>query len=67
MLSTWIVTVSDGTNPIVMAGVIDPVATGFVATLSRPGGNITGLSLMAPQLVGKPSCDSSITMVLALG
>jgi putative ABC transport system substrate-binding protein len=36
-----------------MGGVIDPVATGFVASLARPGGNITGLSLMAPELVGK--------------
>jgi len=42
-----------GTIPIVMAGIIDPVATGFVASLARPGGNITGLSLMAPELVGK--------------
>jgi ABC-type uncharacterized transport system substrate-binding protein len=42
-----------GTIPIVMAGILDPVATGFVAGLSRPGGNITGLSLMAPELVGK--------------
>ena len=42
-----------GTVPIVMVVVIDPVATGFVASLARPGGNITGLSLMAPELVGK--------------
>jgi putative tryptophan/tyrosine transport system substrate-binding protein len=42
-----------GTIPIVMAGIIDPVATGLVASLARPGGNITGLSLMAPELVGK--------------
>ncbi len=42
-----------GTIPIVMAGIIDPVATGFVATFARPGGNITGLSLMALELVGK--------------
>ncbi len=41
------------TIPIVMAGIVDPVATGFVASLARPGGNITGLSLMAPDLVGK--------------
>jgi putative tryptophan/tyrosine transport system substrate-binding protein len=39
--------------PIVMSGVIDPVATGLVANLGRPGGNVTGLSLMAPELVGK--------------
>jgi ABC-type uncharacterized transport system substrate-binding protein len=41
------------TIPIVMAGIIDPVATGFVTSLARPGGNITGLSLMAPELVVK--------------
>jgi putative tryptophan/tyrosine transport system substrate-binding protein len=39
--------------PIVMAAVNDPVASGFVASLSRPGGNITGLSLLAPELAGK--------------
>ena len=41
------------TIPIVMAYIIDPVATGFVATLARPGGNVTGLSMMAPDLVRK--------------
>ena len=41
------------TIPIVMAGSLDPVATDFVTSLARPGGNITGLSLMAPELVGK--------------
>jgi putative ABC transport system substrate-binding protein len=41
-----------GTIPIVMAVTQDPVATGFVASLARPGGNITGLSSMAPELVG---------------
>lgn len=41
------------TVPIVMAAVVDPVATGFVASLSRPGGNITGLSVLAPELAGK--------------
>jgi putative ABC transport system substrate-binding protein len=42
-----------GTIPIVMAVVVDPVATGLVASLARPGGNITGLSPMTPELVGK--------------
>ena len=42
-----------GTIPIVMAVINDPVAAGFVASLARPGGNITGLSSMAPELVGK--------------
>jgi len=41
------------TIPIVMVNVADPVATGLVASLARPGGNITGLSLMLPALVGK--------------
>jgi putative ABC transport system substrate-binding protein len=41
------------TIPIVLAGVSDPVGTGLVASLARPGGNITGLSLLAPELSGK--------------
>jgi len=39
--------------PIVMAVVADPVAAGLVASLARPGGNITGLSNLAPELDGK--------------
>src|SRR5262245_54594093 len=39
--------------PIVFAVSADPVAGGLVASLSRPGGNITGLSLQAPELAGK--------------
>jgi putative ABC transport system substrate-binding protein len=42
-----------GTIPIVVAAVIDPVAAGLVASLAHPGGNITGLSQMVPELVGK--------------
>ena len=41
------------TIPIVMAPDTDPVGSGFVATLARPGGNITGLSTLAPELSGK--------------
>jgi putative tryptophan/tyrosine transport system substrate-binding protein len=41
------------TIPIVMLNVIDPVARGFVASLARPGGNITGLSTLAPEVGGK--------------
>src|SRR6266478_6196458 len=41
------------TIPIVLVGVSDPVASGIVASLSRPGGNITGLTLLAPELSGK--------------
>ncbi|HSE86476.1 MAG TPA: ABC transporter substrate-binding protein [Candidatus Binatia bacterium] len=39
--------------PIVMAQDDDPVANGFVASLARPGGNITGLSTLSPELSGK--------------
>jgi putative ABC transport system substrate-binding protein len=38
---------------IVMAQDPDPVASGFVASLARPGGNITGLSRLAPEISGK--------------
>ena len=41
------------TIPIVMAAVSDPVGIGIVASLSRPGGNVTGLTLMTPDLAGK--------------
>lgn len=39
--------------PIVFALASEPVATGMVTSLSRPGGNVTGLSLEAPELGGK--------------
>ncbi len=39
--------------PIVMAPAGDPVATGLVASLARPGGNITGLSATSAELTGK--------------
>ncbi len=42
-----------GTIPIVMTRVSDPVRTGLVASLARPGGNITGLTQMSPELTGK--------------
>jgi ABC-type uncharacterized transport system substrate-binding protein len=42
-----------GTLPIVFAGPGDPVTSGLVASLARPGGNVTGLSSFAPELVGK--------------
>jgi putative ABC transport system substrate-binding protein len=39
--------------PIVMAQDSDPVGSGFVASLARPGGNITGLSTLHPEISGK--------------
>jgi len=41
------------TIPIVMTLVSDPVESGLAASLGRPGGNVTGLSLMHPELSGK--------------
>ena len=41
------------TIPIVIDGASDPVGTGLVASLSRPGGNVTGLSDMAAELSAK--------------
>jgi ABC-type uncharacterized transport system substrate-binding protein len=41
------------TIPIVMANDTDPVGNKFVANLARPGGNITGLAVFAPELSGK--------------
>ena len=41
------------TIPIVFAGAADPVADGFVVSLARPGGNVTGLSNLGADLVGK--------------
>jgi putative ABC transport system substrate-binding protein len=41
------------TIPIVMTNDNDPVGNGFVASLGRPGGNITGLATLAPELSGK--------------
>jgi ABC-type uncharacterized transport system substrate-binding protein len=41
------------TIPIVMTQDPDPVGNGFVASLARPGGNITGLSTLAPEISGK--------------
>ncbi len=41
------------TIPIVMTFDSDPVGSGFIASLARPGGNITGLSVLSPELSGK--------------
>ena len=39
--------------PIVFVGASDPVGAGYVASLTRPGGNITGFTLYEPTLAGK--------------
>ena len=41
------------TIPVVFAAVADAVASGLVTSLAHPGGNVTGLSFLAPELVGK--------------
>jgi putative ABC transport system substrate-binding protein len=41
------------TIPIVMVGVGDPVRSGLVASLARPGGNLTGNTILSPELVAK--------------
>jgi len=41
------------TIPIVMGQDTDPIGNGFVASLARPGGNITGLATLAPEISGK--------------
>jgi putative ABC transport system substrate-binding protein len=41
------------TIPIVMSLVNDPLGSGLVTSLARPGGNVTGLTIMSPDLVGK--------------
>ena len=51
--STRLFKEATSTIPIVMTNEADPVGTGFVASLARPGGNITGLSTLAPELNGK--------------
>jgi putative ABC transport system substrate-binding protein len=41
------------TIPIVMGAAADPVGTGLVASLARPGGNVTGLSMRSTEIIGK--------------
>jgi putative tryptophan/tyrosine transport system substrate-binding protein len=44
---------ASATTPIVMEQVNDPIALGLVASLAHPGGNITGISNLSPELSGK--------------
>jgi ABC-type uncharacterized transport system substrate-binding protein len=44
---------ASATIPIVFVSIADPVASGLVASLARPGGNITGLTILGPELSGK--------------
>jgi putative ABC transport system substrate-binding protein len=41
------------TIPIIFASIVDPVGSGFIASLSRPGGNVTGFTIMEGSLAGK--------------
>src|SRR5262249_4261130 len=44
---------ASATIPIVMGAVSDPIALGFVESLAHPGGSITGISNLSPELSGK--------------
>lgn len=50
---TRVVKEATSTIPIIMAQDSDPVGNGFVASLAKPGGNITGLSTLTPEIRGK--------------
>jgi putative ABC transport system substrate-binding protein len=52
-VSTRAAKAATSTIPIVMTREPDPVGEGFIASLARPGGNITGLATLAPEISGK--------------
>jgi len=51
--AVWAAKKATGTIPIVMPNGVDPVGAGQVASLARPGGNITGLAMLTRELAGK--------------
>jgi putative ABC transport system substrate-binding protein len=51
--AAWAVKSATPTIPIVVTSSADAVAQGLVASLARPGGNVTGLTNMAPDLAAK--------------
>jgi putative tryptophan/tyrosine transport system substrate-binding protein len=51
--AVWAAKNATKTIPIIFTGVQDPVATGVVDSLAKPRGNVTGLSILAPELGGK--------------
>jgi putative ABC transport system substrate-binding protein len=46
-------TAPPATIPIVLAVAFDPVSAGLVTSLAQPGGNVTGISIQQPELIGK--------------
>ena len=71
-ISTRAAKEATATIPIVMTQDIDSVGNGFIASLARPGGNITGLSTLGPEISGKQlellkEVVSKLTRVAVLG
>jgi len=71
-ISTRAAKEATGTIPIVMTQDIDPVGNGFIASLAHPGGNITGLATLGPEISGKQlellkEVFSKISRVAVLG
>jgi putative ABC transport system substrate-binding protein len=52
-VGTGVAKAATTTIPIVMASSVDPVATGLVASLARPGGNVTGMTGINPEVIAK--------------